>query len=100
MIYPEKRSEKWLYKKSLSEFDKFFFLVIIISTNQKTVYSFIRFIMKIFSHMHDHLLKHPHKYLGLAVFCKVMLVGLLAVPVIQLIQNTYAATTYTITTSA
>lgn len=45
---------------------------------------------KLFSHIHDHVTKHPHKYIGIAAFCKVMLVWLLAVPVIQLIQNTYA----------
>jgi hypothetical protein len=78
-------------KESSVKFDKFCFLVIIISTNQKTVYLFIRFIMKVFKDMHEHILKHPHKYLGLAVFCKVMLVGLLAIPVLQILQNVYAA---------
>ena len=56
---------------------------------------------KLFSHMHEHLLKHPCKYIGLAVFCKVMLLGFLAVPILQTIQHIYAQVpTYTITTSA
>jgi len=51
--------------------------------------------------MHEHLLKHPCKYIGLAVFCKVMLLGFLAVPILQTIQHIYAQVpTYTITTSA
>jgi len=56
---------------------------------------------KLFSHMHEHLLKHPCKYISLAVFCKVMLLGFLAVPILQMIQHIYAQVpTYTITTSA
>ena len=50
--------------------------------------------------MHEHMLKHPHKYLGLAVFLKVMLVGLLAIPVLQVIQSVYAGSLpYIVSTS-
>lgn len=45
---------------------------------------------KLFNDMHEHLLKHPCKYLGLAAFCKVMLLGLLAVPILQTVQHAYA----------
>ncbi len=54
---------------------------------------------KLFSNMHEHLLKHPCKYLGLAAFCKVMLLGLLSIPLLQTIQHTYAGW-WTITATA
>lgn len=56
----------------------------------------------IFKDMHDHLLKHPCKYLSLAAFCKVMLLLFLSIPLLQVVQHAYAGGggTFTIDTVA
>lgn len=46
--------------------------------------------MKFFNDMHDHLLKHQKKYIGLAAFAKVMVIGLFLAIGMQAIQHTYA----------
>ena len=45
---------------------------------------------KTLSYIHKHLLKHQHKFLGLAVLCKITLLLFLAIPILQTIENTYA----------
>ncbi|MCX6825293.1 MAG: hypothetical protein NTY80_03630 [candidate division SR1 bacterium] len=45
---------------------------------------------KTLSYIHEHLLKHQHKFLGLAVLCKITLLLFLAIPILQTIENTYA----------
>jgi len=56
----------------------------------------------IFKDMHDHLLKHPCKYLSLAAFCKVMLLLFLSIPLLQVVRHAYAGGggTFTIDTVA
>jgi len=58
--------------------------------------------MKVFKDIHEHLLKHQNKYLGLAVLCKVMVLMILTLPVLQILQKAYAqkGVTYLITATA
>ncbi|MBU1758867.1 hypothetical protein KKG31_07210, partial [Patescibacteria group bacterium] len=48
---------------------------------------------KIFSYVYKYLRQNKKRYMGLAIFCKVLLFGFLAIPILQTIQTAYAQST-------